>query len=227
MKPLPPHDDALLDAFDTVCRRLGGFDARLDTEWADGYLTALLAGPRTAGPSEWLPALCGDAFERAFADPDDVTQAMQALLGRWNTIARELDAESLLDAPDALRLRPLLLEAPADDPATDAPPLGARWAEGFLQAVGDFAADWDAPLDDEALAERDRALGAVRALALPPGALEAYVRSAYPGDAPDRDTLIDEACFAVQDLRVFWIDHAPRPATLRVERKPGRNDPCP
>jgi len=230
VKPLPPTDESQLEAFDTVCRRLGGFDPRIDTEWADGYLTALLAGPRTVPPSQWLPAMCGDAFERAFADPDDVAQAMQALLGRWNVIARELDPESLLDDPEALRLRPLVLEPAGADVQpedADADPLGARWADGFLQALADFAADWDAPLDDEAAAERDQALQAVRALVLPADELDAYLRAAYPGEAPDRDGLLDEACFAVQDLRTFWVDHAPRPAPLRVERRPGRNDPCP
>jgi uncharacterized protein len=26
---------------------------------------------------------------------------------------------------------------------------------------------------------------------------------------------------------VYWLDHAPRPETVRVAPKPGRNDPCP
>jgi uncharacterized protein len=31
----------------------------------------------------------------------------------------------------------------------------------------------------------------------------------------------------VQDLRVYWLDHGPKPETRRVEPTPGRNDPCP
>jgi uncharacterized protein len=31
----------------------------------------------------------------------------------------------------------------------------------------------------------------------------------------------------VQDLRLWWVEHAPRPETRRVEKTPGRNDPCP
>jgi len=38
---------------------------------------------------------------------------------------------------------------------------------------------------------------------------------------------VDEACFAVQDLRLYWLEHAAKPETRRVEPTPGRNDPCP
>jgi uncharacterized protein len=69
--PAEPAADPEIDAFDAVCRRMAGFDERIDTEWADGYLTALAAGPRKIEMAEWLPALGGDVFERAFADPAD------------------------------------------------------------------------------------------------------------------------------------------------------------
>ena len=51
----------------------------------------------------------------------------------------------------------------------------------------------------------------------------------YPpmADTSDSDELIDEACFAVQDLRVWWVDHPPKRAPLRTAAKPGRNDACP
>ena len=100
--------DAELEAFDQVCRRLGGFNPRVATEWADGYLTALHAGPRALAIEEWLPRLGGDAFERAFADPDDAAQASQALQARVRVLARQLDPESLLDKPEALHLQPLV-----------------------------------------------------------------------------------------------------------------------
>ena len=37
MKPID-STDAEIDAFDTVCRRLGGFVGHIDAEWVDGYL---------------------------------------------------------------------------------------------------------------------------------------------------------------------------------------------
>ena len=35
--------DPEVAAFDHLCRQLAGFDDRMDTEWVDGYLTALAA----------------------------------------------------------------------------------------------------------------------------------------------------------------------------------------
>jgi uncharacterized protein len=242
MTPPPPtSSDAEIDALDAVCRRLAGFKHDVSLEWVDGFMTALLAGARTVMPSEWLPAMFGDAFERTFADPDDVRQAMGALMGRWNVIARQLDPEALLDEPDRLRLAPLIADygdemreqlraegVLSEDELADLPPNGAIWAEGFLDATKAFARDWPEPdvSTDDGQAYDDALMGIV-ALTLDEADLAQYLAEQYPGQTLGRDDLIDEACYAVQDLRVYWLDHAPRPETVRVAPKPGRNDPCP
>ena len=77
--------------------------------------------------------------------------------------------------------------------------------------------------DSEADAFAARAVGMTDA-ALPSRSL--YV-AAYGDKGADRDRLIDEACYAVQDLRLWAVDNAPRPETRRVDKAPGRNDPCP
>jgi uncharacterized protein len=48
----------------------------------------------------------------------------------------------------------------------------------------------------------------------------------FPGEKLERDDLIQEALFAVQDLRCYWVQNAPKPATRVVGNVPGRNDPC-
>jgi uncharacterized protein len=229
-QPLPGNDDAAIAAFDDVCRQLAGFDARLSTEWVDGYLSALVAGPRAVEITDWLEPLCGDAFGRAFADPADVERATRALLGRWNGIAADLDPEALDAHPDALRLRPVLMTADdGDDAAAMAHVSGASWASGFLQARDDFAEDWQLPprVGPDDAAHMRNCMRVIEALTLDGDALEAFKREMFPRHTLDRDDLVDEACFAVQELRMFWIDHAPRPAPRRVEATPGRNDPCP
>ena len=70
--------EAEIAALEQVCERLANFGADISLEWVDGYLTALLASRRVITPSEWLPPLFGDDFERVFADPDDVQQALAA-----------------------------------------------------------------------------------------------------------------------------------------------------
>jgi uncharacterized protein len=105
---------------------------------------------------------------------------------------------------------------------------GALWAEGFRAATEAFAADWpEADMDTEDGQWFDDCLMRVMALMLSPADLQGYAAEAYDGEVPDRDELIDEACFGVQDLRVYWLDHGPKPETRRVDPTPGRNDPCP
>ena len=239
--PGPPPPDPVIEAFDQVCRRLGGFDENLHTEWVDGYLTAVAASWRAIPLDEVLPLLCGDAFERAFADPADEAAARAALQARQAQLRAELDPQALLDDPDRLRLAPLMQvwdEAArrqvVDEglgTAEDAAQLrtGASWALGFFRALDDFATDWPAAdPDDELAGLYGDLLETVLALAMDPHSQEflAFAAQGWKDGNPTREELIDEACFAVQDLRTWWIDHAPRRVPVRAAAKPGRNDPC-
>jgi uncharacterized protein len=234
--------EAEFDALQALFDRLVGFDDTISLEWFDGALTALICGPRPVLPDEWLPLLIGDAWARTFADPDDVAQALATLRRRWNAVATQLDATALYEDPDRLRLAP-----PLDDydpalrdrlvaegqltpqQAKDWPGTGEVWALGFLETIERLAEDWqvaDDGRDDavvyhsclqclQALTERD------------PARLQADLAARYPGRTLSRDALIDEALFAVQDLRCFWLERSLRPVPRRVEKLPGRNDPCP
>ncbi len=233
--------EAEIAALEQFCERLVGFGADISLEWLDGYLAALLASRRVIAPSEWLPAMLGDAFERAFADPADVEQAMATLLGRWNVIASQLDAASLMDEPEYLRLAPLMISyddaaraevvAGGHMTADEAAALlntGALWAEGFGDAIEAFADDWPEPdLDTDDGRWCDDCLSRVLALMLSGPELAEHLQHSYPGESLERDQIVDDACFAVQDLRLYWLDHALKPPTRRVEVKTGRNDPCP
>jgi uncharacterized protein len=239
----PDNSDAELEAFDQVCHQLGGFEERVSAEWADGYLTALAAGPRALAFEEWLPKLAGDAFERAFADPEAEAQARQALMRRVRVLATQLDPEAMDAAPEVLRLRPLVAiwddaarqrlvdeqGVPADE--AQAMDTGVLWAEGFFDALVENAAEWQHPPRVEAEAKEvfEALLVQVQALLLDPESreLQAHLQRHWKDRTPTRDDLFDEACFAIQDLRMWWVDHAPRPETRRVEAAPGRNDPCP
>lgn len=241
MSDLRQSTEAEIDALDQLCEQLAGFGADVTLEWVDGYFTALQAGRRAILPSEWLPAMFGDAFGRACADPDAAQQAMDALMARWNVLAGQLDPQALLDEPDALRLSPLMIayDDAARREAVEAGVLtaeqadevlqtGALWAEGFRAATEAFAADWPDPdVDTEEGAWYDDCLMRVMALMLPPAALATYLADVYPGEDMSRDELIDEACYGVQDLRLYWLDHHARPEPRRVAPTPGRNDPCP
>jgi len=192
----------------------------------------VLAGPRAIAAEQWLPAMLGDEFARVFADPADARQAQRALAGRWRELAQQLDAEVLLDDPEGLSLAPWIVAYEDEDreayvtqglgnaqQAADELRPGVSWSRGFLRAVDNFAVDWTPPAADAPDADRfHAALQHIRALQSPSTATD---------DATARDAQIDVACLAAQQLRLYWVDHAPRPSTRRVDAQPGRNDPCP
>ena len=234
--------DPAIEAFDGICRRLAGFDDSLDTEWADGYLTALAASWRAIPLDEALPLMCGDAFARAFADPADAAAAGEALQARLEQLLADLDPEALLDDSDQLRLAPLMqvwddatrqqVVEEGLGTADEAAQLhtGASWALGFFRALEDFAADWpDASPDDEHAEIYGELLETVAALAMDPASDEfrTFAAKGWKEADPTRDELVDEACFAIQDLRIWWVDHPPKRAPLRAAHTPGRNDLCP
>jgi uncharacterized protein len=224
------EQEVVASDFEQVCWRLGGFDGRVSPEWVDGYLTGVLAGPRSVPIEEWLPAMLGDSFARVFADPSDARQAQRALTSRWRELAQQLDAEALIDDPQTLYLAPWLIDYEDADreafvaqghgtaqQAADELRPGVAWSRGFIGATTDFSSDWIAPAAEASDGARYH------------GALQRIVGLQQPSGAADaeaRDAQIDEACFAAQALRLYWVDHAPKPSTRRVEAQPGRNDPC-
>jgi len=239
----PPKEstEADIEALEALCERLAGFGADVSLEWVDGFMTALAASRRAIALDEAVPAMFGDAFERACADPEDTAQALATIERRYAVLRDQLDPEMLLDEPDTMRIAPMMIaydEAARREvvegghmTAEEAEELlqtGALWAEGFRAATEAFAADWPEPDPDTEDGQWfDDCLMRVMALMLAPADLQAYAAEAYDDKVPEREELIDEACFGVQDLRVYWLEHGPKPETRRVEPVPGRNDPCP
>ncbi len=239
---------AEVEALHQLCEQLAGFNPDIHLEWVDGFLTSLAAGPHLPEPDVWLPALCGDAFDRAFADPVDRQRAQRTLHTRLKVLCEQLNPEKLLDAGQALRLSPLMMEWTDADrerlvqegtmTAEDLPVVqtGAEWALGFIDGTEAFADAWLAPLNELADAAREELLDQLVLLFMPadeperPELLAKYhPPPAGSEDAPPEpahEDLITEALFAAQDLRVFWLDHAPKAATRRVVAEPGRNEPC-
>jgi uncharacterized protein len=243
MNPLRPRiqTGAELNAFDQTCERIAGFDDQFSFERVDGMLCAMAATPHSVEPAEWLPALFGDAFERAFGDPEAQAQALRALQVRLAVLRSELDPEALFDEPDYLRLEPLVAEwddegrrklVEEDGFSEEDAALaqtGIEWADGFLHVVQALPKIWTLPEHEEAAAVFEQSFKQIEALLLPPGSddYRTHVVASYPKGAPTRDDLLAEACMAVQDLRMYWVDFAPKTETRRVEATPGRNDPCP
>ena len=240
----PTNTDAELDRLQQLAEQLSGFDERVSLEWLDGAMTALAAGPRAMPLLEWREALIGEAWGRAFADPESDREATAVLQSRWSVLLKQLDPELLMDAVDEIRLAPVMLEWTDEDKAKlvedgtieagseddEIPLTGEVWAHGFMDVVEQFTEDWAAPdeaSDDEMAEAYDTTLARVAMLTLhDPAELAKVVEEMYPGEKLERDDLIQEALFAAQDLRCYWVQNAPKPATRVVGNVPGRNDPC-
>ncbi len=234
------NSDAELRAFQDLCDRLAGFSPDVSFEWVDGFLTALAAGPRVPPFEVWIRALCDDAYERAFGDPVDETQARRTLTMRLRVLCDQLEPGALMDDPGALRLNPLVAEWTEADrarlveagelSAEDAARLltGAEWADGFLDGVEAFPDLWTEPPDEGAAEIFGELVDQIAVLSLPPAedVYREHLARYHPKGEPTRDDLLEQACWAAQDLRLYWLDRAPKPATRRVETTPGRNDPC-
>ena len=243
MNPLRPrtNTEAELNAFELTCERIAGFDDRFSFECVDGMLCALAATPHSVEPAVWLAALFDDAFERAFGDPEAQAEALRALQARLAVLCSELNPEALFDEPDYLRLEPLVAEWTDDGrrklvedsglSEQDAALLqtGVEWAEGFLHAVQALPQIWTLPGHEEAAAVFEQSFEQIEVLLLDMASdgYRAHVAASYPKGEPTRDDLLAEACMSVQDLRMYWVDFAPKTETRRVEATPGRNDACP
>jgi len=240
-----------LDALDAVCEGLCGFDASFSFERVDGLLCAVAAGPRELPTADWLGPLFGETFERAFGDPQAQHEATASLETRLGVLRHQLDPEALFEQPDYLRLEPLMAQWTEEEReklvaegalSPEERHLlqdGVEWAAGFLQAVDALPTFWAQPTEEEAVEAFARSFRQIEALLLAPESdeLKAHIAEFYPADSqggqrgkvegpPSREDLLGEACMSVQDLRMYWVDFAPKTPTRRVEAEPGRNDPC-
>lgn len=138
----PPLADNELDDLDTLLRGLPG-DAAMNVEALDGYLTALLAGPRslrTLPSARWMPVIWGGDGEGAapFASQKQKKRAIVLVLRHLHAIDRALQGDPEL-------WEPVVSVAETDDgELVDA----EDWCAGFLQAVPLDPEGWGALFDD-------------------------------------------------------------------------------
>ncbi len=122
--------EAELDELSEFLTGLESPDA-LTLEGMDGLFSALVAGPRTVLPSEYLPLIWGGelADENAFASLEEANSTLSLIMRHWNSIASELENENVHV--------PLIFEVePGAVP-------GREWARGFMRGVQLGGSGWN------------------------------------------------------------------------------------
>jgi uncharacterized protein len=214
-----PLTDVELDKLADVLKRFGDKRA-MNLEVMDGFFAALICGPETVPPSEYLPQVWGDQIvnEPEFATKPMLQEFLSLVTRHWNATC-----EILLSGDIFL---PLLLND------QNGVARGNDWANGFLRGMEMRRESWSVLMDDE---ENGGALVPILALAHehhPDPEMRPYKE---PITADAREQLIESAAAGVSMVYYYFEAerlhetraHADAGTFRRVWPKVGRNEPCP
>jgi uncharacterized protein len=218
MKP-EPLTDAELVRLNSVLARFGDKHS-MNLEKLDGFLAALICGPDTVLPSEYLPVIWGDniVLENTFKAQPLLRDFLALIMRHWNVIADTLHSGDVY--------LPLLLEdVRGVSHAND-------WANGFLRGMELRKESWVDLLTDE---QKGGWLVPIFALAHENSLDEVMRPYKEPVGAEMREKLIVGAAAGVTGIyRHFQTLRSHQTQTLdemstfrRTTPKIGRNDPCP
>ena len=210
--------DTELDRLQELLLRSNGEDA-MNLEEVDGFFAALICGPESVLPSEYLPEICG--LESSDADSDfdnleDLQEFLDLLVRYWNNIVHTLSSGEIF--------LPMLLEG--DDGMCHA----NDWAWGFMRGVEIRHGAWRKLFNDE---EHGGPLIPILVLFYehdPDPEMRPYEE---PVSTERRDELIVGVAAAVTILYKYFAPDRRGAATAhdevaprRTQSKIGRNDPC-
>ena len=131
-----PLTDAELGRLGEFLKRCKGGEA-MNLEELDGFFAALIAGPETVVPSEYLPEVFGGGMAETseFDSLDEANEILGLMMRHWNDIAAMLNKGEVYV--------PLLLED--ENGVTH----GNDWARGFVRGMHMCHDGWAELLNDE------------------------------------------------------------------------------
>jgi uncharacterized protein len=180
----------------------------------DGFLTGILVCPDLIMPGEWLPCVWGsdEGGVAPFDDPADVQWFTDAVMARYNEIARDLGRgkpQPIFDVDE--RNGDLLWEF---------------WIDGFAEAMELRPDSWTAIRagDDLDAADALSRISTLIAVARNESELDSMEINALQDQAP---TDLVDAVLRLHAARVRNIGVPQAPTSDERRVKVGRNDPCP
>jgi len=181
----------------------------LDISELDGFLTAIVNGPRPLQPSEWLPVMWG-GYEPEWVSTEESEAIISLVLRHMNGIVATL-TESPKD------FEPIVLEVEEDEAMVTSV---EEWCLGYMKGVG-LASDAWRQGGEEVM----EMLFPIMVFTTREG------RESLAGlEADELATLKRSIPSAVRKIHAFWIARGGMTLTQPFEHegpRAGRNDPCP
>lgn len=188
----------------------------------DGYLTAIVIGPKTVMPSLWLPGVWGptEADAPEFESTEQAQRILTLIMRHMNGIVWSLqrnpdDFDPLFDSFKHPGKRREYVD-------------GEAWAHGFMQGVALTRADWQPLFDDEAMVQT---LHPIHLLGSDEVTDEEDALTRTPAQ---REKITEAIPAAVATIYRFWRSRREEDVTVlartpnaRRAHKTGRNEPCP
>jgi uncharacterized protein len=181
----------------------------------DGFMTALIIGPETISPNDWLPHVWGSAGSSAspvFQSDNQEERIIGLIMRMMNALVHQLtdNSEDYVPLPNLTTF----------DNDADQRKAARFWCLGFIEGMNVSPASWSALLKDE---KGSRTVFAISAAS---GVLREKL-----GLDEEKEyelwKLIPEAVLEIRDFWMPWRKRAVEDISQPKAEGPGRNDRCP
>ncbi len=210
VKEIDRLDNFLLDRLDEDADTEGKDEGVLDVSTLDGLFTAIISGPVSVMPSQWLPAVWGD-FEPVWENGKEFEEIFALMVRHMNSISA-----MLMEAPEDFE--PIFMERKVEGKTYT---IVDEWCEGYWRGVGLAAERWHTAVDE------------LTQLLMPILAFTEVTNwQAHDLNPEGIDLLQKGIASHVRDIHAFWLARREEPVSLAGPRRQsepmvGRNDPCP
>ena len=203
-------DQFLLERIDEEADTLDSDEGVLDISELDGLFTALVSGPISAVPSQWLPVVWGD-FEPVWESQEEFEEIFSLMIRHMNGIAH-----LLMKYPE--EFEPMFLEREVDG---NTYAIVDEWCEGYRRGVELFREDWET--------------GGMEMAGLFEPIFAFTAESNWTGhdlNDEEREGTRQAITPNVRKIHAYWLsrraEFAPvKEPVRRSASRVGRNDPCP
>ncbi len=216
-----PLSDQELDALELFLLDLETEEG-MTLDMLDGYLHAIVIGPETLMPHQWVPQVWGQqagAMVPPAADPDEASRVLAWVMRHHNSIVSDFEQHP----PQPQPLWPTVQHGQGDQVREfqDA----EAWAYGFVEGVKLNLAAWHPLLTDPQGLRWFRPIGLLGSDGF------SADQDALTRTPEQREALAADIAESLVRIHAFWLPlrHAvrERDTAQRLRAKVGRNEPCP